>query len=200
MHREILGSPPGFDVHHVNGDTLDNRRANLRALSRSEHMMSRGKARGRHTSPFKGVWWSRARRKWRTRLSIRGQSIHLGNFDDPVSAALAYDAAATSAYGPVAYNNFDALLVRRQAVDWIRSGCTRIIRVIFRKRTDGSIRSMLARVVRRELAYHPRGGALGGQAQSEILLRYRQLARSRTDLQPRKVDVLCGIEFGCVYS
>lgn len=37
MHRQILNSQPGQRTHHINGDGLDNRRANIIPCSRSEH-------------------------------------------------------------------------------------------------------------------------------------------------------------------
>lgn len=38
MHRLITGAPRGTDVDHLNHDTLDNRRANLRAGSHRDNM------------------------------------------------------------------------------------------------------------------------------------------------------------------
>lgn len=37
MHREVVRCAPGFEVHHINGDTLDNRRQNLLIVTRAEH-------------------------------------------------------------------------------------------------------------------------------------------------------------------
>jgi hypothetical protein len=37
LHRIIMNPPNGMDVHHINGDKLDNRRCNLLMLTRSEH-------------------------------------------------------------------------------------------------------------------------------------------------------------------
>lgn len=37
MHRQILNSHPGQKTHHLNGDGLDNRRANILRCNRSEH-------------------------------------------------------------------------------------------------------------------------------------------------------------------
>ena len=37
LHRAIMGNPKGMDVHHINGNTLDNRKCNLQVLSPEEH-------------------------------------------------------------------------------------------------------------------------------------------------------------------
>ena len=45
MHRYIMNAHPGDIIHHINGDTLDNRKGNLhRCGSRSEHRKLHGKA------------------------------------------------------------------------------------------------------------------------------------------------------------
>jgi hypothetical protein len=37
LHRQILAAPTGYDVHHINGNTLDNRKTNLIIVSRKHH-------------------------------------------------------------------------------------------------------------------------------------------------------------------
>jgi hypothetical protein len=37
LHRLIADTPPGFVTDHINGDTLDNRRANLRHATYGEN-------------------------------------------------------------------------------------------------------------------------------------------------------------------
>ena len=38
LHRLIMGSPPGLDVHHIDYNRWNNRRENLVALTRKDHM------------------------------------------------------------------------------------------------------------------------------------------------------------------
>ena len=42
MHRVILNASEGTEVDHINHDTLDNRRENLRVCTRSQNNMNRG--------------------------------------------------------------------------------------------------------------------------------------------------------------
>lgn len=44
MHREIMNAPPGYEVHHKNLNTLDNRRSNLELLSPAEHRAAHNKS------------------------------------------------------------------------------------------------------------------------------------------------------------
>lgn len=37
MHRELLNAPPDVEVHHINHNSLDNRRCNLIMLSPAQH-------------------------------------------------------------------------------------------------------------------------------------------------------------------
>lgn len=44
MHREVLGFPESEDINHINGDQLDNRRANLEACSHAHNCQVGGRA------------------------------------------------------------------------------------------------------------------------------------------------------------
>lgn len=104
LHRVILDAMPGFEVDHINGDGLDNRRENLRIVTRSQNQMnSRGK-RG-SSSRFKGVSWCARRGKWK--VSVGGKDVRktVGYFTDEAAAADAYDTAAREMFGEFARLN-----------------------------------------------------------------------------------------------
>ncbi len=102
MHRLILGAEKGQEVDHINGNGLDNRRANLRFCNRSQN--SANTRRDPPKSGFRGVYSDK--RLWAARISINGRRRSLGMFEDPADAARAYDAAAKEAFGEFATLNF----------------------------------------------------------------------------------------------
>lgn len=110
MHRQIMNAPRGLEVDHVNGDTLDNRRENLRLCTRSENMRNRRKQRaaGRATpsSRYKGVAWSKNCRNWTAKIKRNGKTESLGSFPEERQAALAYDCRARQIFGDFARLNF----------------------------------------------------------------------------------------------
>lgn len=92
-------------VDHINGDGLDNRRSNLRLSDKPTNMRNRGTQKN-NTSGFKGVSWSKDKRKWQAAITVNGRSINLGRHPAPEDAARAYDDAAREYFGDFARLNF----------------------------------------------------------------------------------------------
>jgi len=87
MHAVIVGTPTGMETDHINGDGLDNRRENLRVVSR------RMNAQNRHipkSSKYPGVSWHKKSGEWQARIRIRGKTRHLGVFNDEEVAGIIY--------------------------------------------------------------------------------------------------------------
>lgn len=79
LHRVIMGSPPRLDIDHRNGDTLDNRKANLRVVSRSVNNQNsdRRMPHDPAKTPFKGV--SRhVSGLWLARIKLNGRTVSCG--------------------------------------------------------------------------------------------------------------------------
>lgn len=105
MHRLIMGLGAGRKpvVDHINGDTLDNSRANLRVCTQSVNLQNRHSSKP-SASPYRGVFACCG--KWMARLCLNHESFYLGLFRCQEDAALAYDAAAKRLIGRGAYLNF----------------------------------------------------------------------------------------------
>ena len=99
MHRAIMNMKDPFQemqVDHIDHDTLNNRRCNLRAATPTQNQYN-VKLRADNTSGFRGV--SRYKDKWRVQISVNGRIAHVGYFATPDSASDAYVAAAKQLHG-----------------------------------------------------------------------------------------------------
>lgn len=105
MHRQVLAEPSG-DVDHRNGNSLDNRRANLRKASRSENNANARLSR-HNVSGYKGVVYCafHPRNPWRARINVEGTRHSLGFYATAKQAADAYDEAAVKFFGEFARTN-----------------------------------------------------------------------------------------------
>jgi len=104
--------PPAYQVDHIDGDKLDNRRQNLRLATVSENGFNRG-ANKNNTSGYKGVTWHKVAEKWSSKIEINFVTKNLGLFDDPIVAAQVYDVAAKMYHGKFARLNFSNPLDKR---------------------------------------------------------------------------------------
>lgn len=108
MHRVICVSR--FEIDHINGNGLDNRRRNLRAATPVQNKANTRKHltyRGMPTSSrYKGVSWKKDKSRWKAEIMSKGKATFLGYFSSETAAARAYDAAARKLSGRFARCNF----------------------------------------------------------------------------------------------
>lgn len=98
LHRELLDFPRAT-IDHVDGDGLNNRRANIREATFSQNMANKVLER-RNKLGIKGV--SVARGRFKAVITPNGKKIHLGTFDTAEEAAAAYRGASRALWGDFA--------------------------------------------------------------------------------------------------
>jgi hypothetical protein len=104
MTNIILGLRRGIIIDHINGDSLDNRKQNLRVVTVQQNNMNRRKLVGL-TSKYKGVYFDKSRDNYMAHITINGKMKNLGRFLDEKEAARAYDSAAISLFEQFALLN-----------------------------------------------------------------------------------------------
>ena len=92
MHRLILNAPDDMQVDHINGNTMDNRRCNLRLATPRQNQQNRGMS-PLNTSGIKGVRFDARRGKWFARIRVDGRATFLGYHVTKEGAAEAYASA-----------------------------------------------------------------------------------------------------------
>jgi hypothetical protein len=87
LHRELLGLERGDprEGDHIDRNPLNNRRTNLRVLSKAGNRQNRSSDKNA-SSRFRGVCWHRTNRKWAASVRHDGRLVHLGYFSDEVLA------------------------------------------------------------------------------------------------------------------
>jgi hypothetical protein len=84
LHREIMSAPKGYVVDHINHDTLDNRRGNLRICTYSQNGFSRNSLNKDNTSGVRGV--SFYKNRWVASAKYGGKLVYLGRFKNKEDA------------------------------------------------------------------------------------------------------------------
>ena len=89
LHREIMNCPKKLQVDHINGNTLDNRKCNLRVCTNAQNVWNTGIMKT-NKSGYKGVYWSKEKKKWHSQITSYGKRIHIGYFNNKIDAHKAY--------------------------------------------------------------------------------------------------------------
>jgi len=104
MHRVIMNTPEGLLTDHINGDSLDNRKSNLRIVTNAQNLCN-VKLTKKNTSGYKGVSWCKNSKHWRAKITFERKIFWLGGHKCPQEAAKAYDKAALKYFGEYAKTN-----------------------------------------------------------------------------------------------
>ena len=82
LHRYIMDiNNSNLVVDHINRNSLDNRKSNLRICSYKENSFNKS-IRVDNTSGIPGVSFHKINKKWRAKIKYNNLTIHLGYFED----------------------------------------------------------------------------------------------------------------------
>ena len=85
-------------VDHIDGDRTNNSLTNLRWCTHKENQQNQSLSK-KNTSGFKGVYFHKARQKWRAEIMVDGKLIYLGLFDTIEQASVVRSARANIEFG-----------------------------------------------------------------------------------------------------
>ncbi len=109
MHRIIVAAPDGWYVDHINGDTLDNRRCNLRICTAMQNAQNSYRPVHRigciRSSKYKGVSYNKKNKNWRVQIQVNKKKMYVSSHKFEIEAASAYNAAAIQYFGEFAKLN-----------------------------------------------------------------------------------------------
>lgn len=89
MHRVINKTKDGYDTDHINRNTLDNRKENLRTATRTENQINKNLQKN-NTSGYKGVSWHKRINAWSVIVNYKKQQLHCGYYNDLEKAIMAH--------------------------------------------------------------------------------------------------------------
>lgn len=107
MHQLILGKKEGFQIDHIDGNGLNNRKSNLRYVTKSQNQRNRHRTWG--NSKYKGVCYMQKIKTptWRAAITKeKDKTTHIGCYRSPEAAARAYDIEAIKSFGEHVKTNF----------------------------------------------------------------------------------------------
>lgn len=101
LHRFVCGltDDDERDVDHINHDTLDNRKSNLRVATRSQNCQNSHRGGVRSKSGLRGAYLHSNKTHWYSVISVNGKRVYLGTHSTKEEAAAAYREAARRLHG-----------------------------------------------------------------------------------------------------
>lgn len=104
LHRLIMHAPKNKVVDHINGKPWDCRKENMRIVTQKQNSYN-AKLRKNNKTGYKGVSYSKTRKRYEACICVDGKTRHLGRYKTAIEAAKAYNRAASFYFGEFARLN-----------------------------------------------------------------------------------------------
>lgn len=81
LSRLVMNCPDGLVVDHINHNTLDNRKANLRVVPQQINLLNKKGAYKNSKTGVRGVYWHKATGKWYAQVHRNSKKVYYQLFD-----------------------------------------------------------------------------------------------------------------------
>ena len=122
LHGFVLPHKQGYEVDHINLNTLDNRRENLRYVTHQQNQINQPLQKN-NTSGVSGVSYYTPREKYRARIKVQQHDIHLGYYERFEEAVQARNVGMECMFGE--YGRYNEV---PPAPNWIKEKVINICR------------------------------------------------------------------------
>ena len=103
IHRVVMGLGNAREdkvfVDHKDGNTLDNRKENLRLCTRAENTRNLNRLRTNNKSGFRGVHFDKKINKWRVLITYNRKKYYFGSFIEKMDAVKRHEIEAKRMFG-----------------------------------------------------------------------------------------------------
>jgi len=103
LHRFVMNIGDNEIIDHINHDTKNNKKINLRICNQSKNQMNK-KIQSNNKSGVTGVFWDKQRNAWKSYISKNKKRINLGWFDNFKEAVKVRKEAEEKYFGEYKYN------------------------------------------------------------------------------------------------
>lgn len=86
LHRLLTNAPKNYVVDHINHNTLDNRKENLRICTYAENAQNKNGSMITSKSGIRGVCWDNTRKNWIGRVMVKGEEVFRKTFKSMTDA------------------------------------------------------------------------------------------------------------------
>lgn len=104
LHRFLLNAQKGMQTDHINGNTMDNRKENLRLCTKQQNAFNKKSAHKNNKLGIKGVHWDKNSKRFRAQIMVNGKNFNLGSFEVLSDADTSYRKAEKKYFGNFARN------------------------------------------------------------------------------------------------
>lgn len=102
MHRLLLNAKENEEVDHINHNTTDNRKCNLRIVNHSQNMQNKTPINGLNTN---GIYFEQDTQKWRVYITKDKKRIYIGRYINLEDAIKARHIAENEYFGEYSYSS-----------------------------------------------------------------------------------------------